>query len=205
MTFIISFTIRTSIVSSAMLNCSITSLYHVTKSTGATFFLWSKNTWCAPVGAGVALRSAPQLWRKSLERSLMQRASDIFIQSKIVKDKRHFSEIQYGGRIWPFRRVDSVVFVLCIKFGLNICYGHWDRQYDLRLTRINFHFQLLVTWSSLCMASVHLPMKFSADIFIQSGVIDIFPKLKMAAAAILDLFGWPWNHPRSFVRDAYLL
>jgi len=31
-------------------------------------------------------------------------------------------------------------------------------------------------------------MKFGADIFIQSGVIDFFPKLKMAAAAILDLF-----------------
>jgi len=46
-------------------------------------------------------------------------------------------------------------------------------------------------WSRdhLCMASVHLSMKFGADIFIQSGVIDILPKLKMAAAAILDLFG----------------
>jgi len=32
-------------------------------------------------------------------------------------------------------------------------------------------------------------MKFGADIFIQSGVIDIFQKLKLAAAAILDLFG----------------
>jgi len=32
-------------------------------------------------------------------------------------------------------------------------------------------------------------MKFGADIFIQYGVIDIFPKLMMAAAAILDLFG----------------
>jgi len=39
------------------------------------------------------------------------------------------------------------------------------------------------------MASLHLPMKVGADVFIQSGVIDIFPKLKMAAAAILDLFG----------------
>jgi len=39
------------------------------------------------------------------------------------------------------------------------------------------------------MALVRLPMKFGADIFIQSGVIDIFPKLKMAAAAILDLVG----------------
>jgi len=39
------------------------------------------------------------------------------------------------------------------------------------------------------MASLHLPMKFGADIFIQSGVIDIFRKLNMAVAAILDLFG----------------
>jgi len=39
------------------------------------------------------------------------------------------------------------------------------------------------------MALMHLPTKFGADIFIQSGVIDIFPKLKMAAAAILGLFG----------------
>jgi len=39
------------------------------------------------------------------------------------------------------------------------------------------------------MAVMHLPMKFCAYIVIQSGVIDIFPKLKMVAAAILDLFG----------------
>jgi len=46
-------------------------------------------------------------------------------------------------------------------------------------------------WSHghLRMAAMRLPMKFGADIFIQSGVIDIFPKLKMAAAAMLDLFG----------------
>jgi len=46
-------------------------------------------------------------------------------------------------------------------------------------------------WSRghLCMAVMHLPMKFGADIFIHYGVIDIFRKLKMAAAAILDLFG----------------
>jgi len=30
--------------------------------------------------------------------------------------------------IWPLRRVDSVVFVLCTKFGSNICYSHWDRR-----------------------------------------------------------------------------
>jgi len=39
------------------------------------------------------------------------------------------------------------------------------------------------------MALVRLPMKFGADIFIQSGVIDIFPKLNMAAAAIVELLG----------------
>ena len=39
MTFIISSTTRTSIVSSAMLDCSITSLCHVAKFTGATFFV----------------------------------------------------------------------------------------------------------------------------------------------------------------------
>jgi len=46
-------------------------------------------------------------------------------------------------------------------------------------------------WSRghFCMAVMHLPMKFGTDIFIQSGVIDIFRKLKMVVAAILDLFG----------------
>ena len=43
--------------------------------------------------------------------------------------------------------------------------------------------------SHLCMALLRLSMKVGADIFIQSEVIDIFPKLKMAAVAILDLFG----------------
>jgi len=46
-------------------------------------------------------------------------------------------------------------------------------------------------WSHghLCMAVMHLPLKFGADIIIQSGGIDIFRKLKMVAAAILHLFG----------------
>ena len=30
--------------------------------------------------------------------------------------------------IWPFRRVDSAVFVFCAKFGSNICYNYWDRR-----------------------------------------------------------------------------
>jgi len=47
-------------------------------------------------------------------------------------------------------------------------------------------------WSRchLCIAVMHPPIKFSADIFIQSGVIDIFPKSKMAAAAIFGFSGY---------------
>jgi len=46
-------------------------------------------------------------------------------------------------------------------------------------------------WSNgyLHMAVMHLSIKFGRYIFIQSGVIAIFPKLKMAATAILDLLG----------------
>jgi len=36
------------------------------------------------------------------------------------------------------------------------------------------------------MAVVHISIKFRADIFMSWGVIDIFPKLHMAAAAIFD-------------------
>ena len=36
------------------------------------------------------------------------------------------------------------------------------------------------------MAVIHLPIKFGADIFIQSEVIDIFPKLKMALIRHLE-------------------
>ena len=42
--------------------------------------------------------------------------------------------------------------------------------------------------SHLRMAVMHLPVKFGTDVFIKSGVIDIFRigLFKMAAAAILD-------------------
>jgi len=94
--------------------------------------------------------------------------------------------------IWPFRRVDSVVFELCTKFGSNICYRHWDGRtnasdfYLMTSRKLTSGFDF---WSRghLRMAVMHLPIKFSADIFIWSDrVIDIFPKFKMAADAILD-------------------
>ena len=49
-------------------------------------------------------------------------------------------------------------------------------------------------WSRghLRMAVMHLLIKFGADIFIQSGVIVIFPKLKMAAAILDFQIMWIW-------------
>jgi len=43
-------------------------------------------------------------------------------------------------------------------------------------------------WSRghLRMSMMHLHIKYGTDMFIQPGFIDIFPKFKMAAAAILD-------------------
>jgi len=87
-----------------------------------------------------------------------------------------------------------VAFAFCAKFGSNICYSHCDRRTyasDLRLMTSRELTSGFDIWSRghLCMALLHLPMKFGADSFIQSGVIDIFQKLKMADAAILDLFG----------------
>jgi len=130
---------------------------------------------------------------------------DIFIQSKVIDIFRKFKmaaailDFQFMW-IWPFRRVDSVVFVFCTKFGSNICYSHWDRctyASDLHLMMSRELTSGFNFWSrgNLRMALVRLPMKFGADIFIQSGVIDIFPKLKMAAAAILDLVGWAMAPP----------
>jgi len=133
--------------------------------------------------------------------NLMQ---DIFIQSKVIDIFPKFKmaaaailDFQFMW-IWPFRRVGSVtsvVFVFCTKFSSNICYSHWDRRTyasDLHLMTSRELTSGFDFWSSghLCMAVMHLPMKFGADIFIQSGVIDIFRKLKMVAAAILDLLRW---------------
>ena len=52
-------------------------------------------------------------------------------------------------------------------------------------------------WSRghLRMAVMHLPVKFGANIFIQCGVIDILPKLKMAAAGHLGFVGGAMGPP----------
>ena len=101
--------------------------------------------------------------------------------------------------IWPFQRVHSVVFVFCTKCGSNICYSsHWDRRTYASEVHLMTSRELTSGfdfWSRghLRMAVMHLYIKFGADIFIQAGVIDIFSKLKMAAAAILEFYVmWIW-------------
>jgi len=64
--------------------------------------------------------------------------------------------------MWPFRRVDSVVFVFCAKFGSNICYSHWDRRTytsDIYLTSRELTSGFDV-WSRghLRMAMAHIPI-----------------------------------------------
>ena len=120
---------------------------------------------------------------------------------------RHFSEIQDGGR----RRLGFADYVnlairVCWQCGIFVLYQiglkymHWlqrsthlcFRRWFDDVTRITFRFR---RWSHghLRMTVMHLPVNYGADIFIQSGVIDIFPKFKMAAAAILDFqIMWIW-------------
>ena len=142
--------------------------------------------------------------------------ADIFIQSGVIDI---FPKLKMAAAaildfqvmsILPLRRVDSMVFIFCTKFGTNICYSHWDlRTYpsDLYLMTLREFTSGFDFWSRghICMAVMHLTVKVSADTFIQSGVIDILPKLKMAAVAILDLLGEPWDHPRRRIRGAYSL
>jgi len=109
--------------------------------------------------------------------------------------------------IWLFRRVDSVVFVFCAKFGSNICYSHRERRTypsDIHLMTSRELTSGFDFWSRghLRMAVMHLPIKFGADTFIQSGVIAIFPKFKMAGAAIFEfevMWIWPLRHVDSVV------
>jgi len=143
--------------------------------------------------------------------------ADIFIQSGVIDIFPKFKmavaailDFQVMW-IWPFWRVDSVVLVLCTKFGSNICHCHWDRRTypsDIHLMTSRELTSRFDFWSRahLRMSVVHLPIIFGAGIFIHSGVTDIFPKLKMAAAAILDLLGGSHGtNPRRRIRGPYFL
>ena len=105
-----------------------------------------------------------------------------------------------------------LVLVLCAKFGSTICYSHSDRRTyasDLHLITSRELTSGFDFWSRghLCMAVMHLPIKFGAYIFIQSGVIDwYFSKSKDGGRRHL---GFVWmshgtTHEASFVvRTSY--
>ena len=143
--------------------------------------------------------------------NLMQ---DIFLQSKVIDI---FFEIQDGGR----RHLGFSVYVnLAIPALLTVCYlcsvpnlvqiivivteinAHLFRPSSDDVTRINFRFRLLIMWSSphgrdTAWPWCIFPYNLMQGIFIQSKVIDIFPKFKTAAAFILDFqFMWIWPFRR---------
>jgi len=94
---------------------------------------------------------------------------DIFIQSKVIDIFPKFMmaaaailDFQFMW-IWPFRRVGSVVFVYCTKFGSNTCYSHWDRRTyasDIHLITSRELTSSFDFWSRghLRVAVVHLPI-----------------------------------------------
>jgi len=62
-------------------------------------------------------------------------------------------------------------------------------------------------WSRayLHMVVMHLRVKFGANTFIQSGVIDIFQKIKDGARRHLGFFENPQKYPLRLIRGAYPL
>ena len=139
--------------------------------------------WSPPHGRDA---SSHKIWCRYL---YIQSKVDIFPKSKMAAASTLDFQFMW---IWLFRRVDSVVFVLCAKFGSNICYSHWDRRTyasDITSRELTSGFAF---WSRghRRIAMMHLPIKFSADIFIQSGVIDIFFEIQDGASRHLGLSGY---------------
>jgi len=99
----------------------------------------------------------------------------MFIQSGV----RHFPKLKMAAAaildfqvmwIWPFRRVDSVAFVFCTKFGSNICYSHWDRRtyvQDVHLMTSRELTSGFDFWSRrhLRVAVMHLHIKYMVHIY----------------------------------------
>jgi len=97
--------------------------------------------------------------------------ADIFIQSRVIDTFPIFKMAAAAildfqvMLIWPSRRVDSVAFEVCTKFGSNIYYSHWDRHTyasDVRLMTSRELTSDFNFWSRchLRVAVMHLPVKF---------------------------------------------
>jgi len=105
---------------------------------------------------------------------------EIFIQSKVIDIFPKFNtaaaailDFQFLW-IWPFRRVDSVLFVF-------MCFRH---SFD-DVTRINFRFWLLVNWSS--------PHGRGASPRI------IWCKISLSSPKLLTFFRIRWRPPPSWI------
>ena len=141
---------------------------------------------------------------------------DIFIQSKVIDI---FPKFKMAARPLP-----SWIFSLC-EFGHSGVLAVWYLcsvphlvQISVIITEIDAHASDLYLMTSrkltsgfdfwscghLCMAVMHLAMKFGADMLIQFGVIDIFRKLWWLPPSWICL-GEPWDHPQSHIHGAYLL
>ena len=134
-----------------------------------------------------------------------------------IRSYWHFSEIEDGGRRHlRFSDYVNLAIRACWQCGICALYQiglkclHWSlRSMHLGfrhsfddVTWINYWFQLLVTWSSphgrdASSHKIWCRHLYELDIF--------FPKLKMAAAAILALLGEPWDHPWRHIHGAYCL
>jgi len=129
--------------------------------------------------SGFDFWSSDRLSRMTVMHLLIKFGADIFIQSGFIDIFPKFKmaaaailDFQVMW-IWPFRHVDSVVFVLCTKFGSNIYYYHSDRRTypsdsDIHLMTSRELTSGFDFWSCghLRMAVMHLTIKFCADIFI---------------------------------------
>ena len=83
---------------------------------------------------------------------------DIFIQSKVIDIIPKFKmataailDFQFMW-IWPFRRVDSVVFVFCTKFGSNLFFYVWPALCHAVIKRI------LIDWLSVIVTEIDAHM-----------------------------------------------
>ena len=70
--------------------------------------------------------------------------------------------------------------MLCTKFGSNICYSHRDRRTYASDIHLMTSRELTSGFDFWSRGHLRTAVIFGADIFIQSGVIGIFPKFKMA-------------------------
>ena len=69
-------------------------------------------------------KEQPSVIRLLRAKRLSANAIDIFPKFKMAATAILDFYLMW---IWPFQRVDSVVFVFCTKFSSNICYSHCDR------------------------------------------------------------------------------